>query len=134
MKKIHATFVLSLLVLVACNKLDTYEYIADSGVSISVTLKGVKHAAEQESSFLFCDVEIENHTQKAVFFNVGDMKARMNGKLSEAAYYDSYASVLPEPERLGEGSHLYRIYFVFAGTLDSSELQEFDLVNLGIGG
>jgi len=134
MTKHHAILVFLLLALVACKKLDTYEYVADAGTNINVTLKGVKHAAEHQSTFLFCDVEIEHDTPTPIFFNLGDMKAKVNGELSEAAYYDLYGSDMPEPEELGKGKHLYHIYFAFSEAIDLTEIQEFDLVSFGLSG
>ena len=131
MAKYPATLVFLLLALVTCKKLETYEYVADTGTNINVTLKGVKRAAEK-STFLFCDVEIDHDRQRPILFSIGDMKAKVNGELSEAAHYDSYASVMPEPEELGKGKYLYHIYFVFSEAIEPTEIQEFELINFGV--
>jgi hypothetical protein len=67
-----------------------------------------------------------------VYLDLGRLKASLNGISSKATHYDSLASVIPEKEKLASGESHYKLYFVFPENADSSETQDFNLINYGL--
>ena len=92
----------------------------------------MKAHPKHESIFLYFDFVVENSSNKNVYFNWGNIKARLNDHINEFTYYASLASAEPKTEPLTRGNSIYKLYFVFPEEVGANEIQNFEIQDFGI--
>lgn len=128
----HLTIGIILLLMVGCSRLGSYSYSPHRGIKINVHLKKLKAHPEHKSTFLHFDIQIENNAPNGYYFHPGQLRAKLNGEINEATYYDSLASVETEKLELSRGKNTYHLYFVFSGAVGITEVEDFYIVNFGL--
>jgi hypothetical protein len=128
----HLTVGIILLLMVGCNMLGSYSYSPYKDIKINVQLKKLKAHPEHKSTFLHFDIQIENNSSNDYYFHPGKLKAKFNGEINGATYYDSLASVETEKRELSRGKSVYHLYFVFPEAVGTTEIKDFHMVNFGL--
>ena len=125
----YLIFLFIFLLMFGCSKLGSYSYNPYEGVKVDVKLKKLKIHTEHKSTFLHFDLLIENNAPNDVYFHPGQLRAKLNGEINKATYYDSLASVETEKRKLLRGKSTYHLYFVFPGAVGKTDIKAFDIVN-----
>ena len=110
----------------------TYKYEPIKDVAFTVNTTKLKYHKDIKAVFLYFELTIENKSDKEIYFNLGEIKAELNGEKSTETYYDSLASVLPKKERLKNGQTKLNLYFVFSEKQKNTELKEFKVIDYGL--
>jgi hypothetical protein len=121
-----------LILSVGCKSLGQYKFTPYSGIKMSINFKRFDPAKGDKIAFLYFNLQIKNTSEENFDFNPGQIQAEVNGKLSEATYYSSLASVLPEKKPLEKGKSEYKLYFVFPKDVIIDRVAEFKLIENGL--
>jgi hypothetical protein len=128
----HLTVGIILLLMVGCSRIGSYSYSPHRGIKLIVQLKKLKAHPEHKSTFLHFDIQVENNAPDGYYFHPGQLRAKLNGEINGATYYDSLASVETEKRELSRGKSTYHLYFVFPEAVGTTEIKDFHMVNFGL--
>ncbi len=134
-KRIACSILVILIVaLSSCSKgvSGTYTYEVMKNVTYEVNTKKLKYHSDIKSIFLYFELTIENKSNKEIYLNIGEIKAKLNGELNSDTYYDSLASVMPKKEKLNKGETRLKLYFVFPENPNNEKLNKFEITNYGL--
>ncbi len=131
-KNLFPLFLILSLALIGCKDLGTYKYVPYDDIELSLELNSMKTSSDGSAILLFFDLHISNASDKTYNFHPGQMQAKVNGKLSEAVYYDSIGSVMVEMVELTRGESNYDLYFVLPIEINKVKPIEFELVKFGL--
>ena len=129
------TFLIALLVaLTGCgiNASGTYMYEPIEDVTFKIDTTKLKYKSKIEHVFLYFELNVENNSDKEIYFNFGEMQANLNGEISTSVHYDSLGSGLPQKEKLKKGQTKLKLYFVFSKEQKDKKLKEFKVIKYGL--
>lgn len=110
----------------------TYNYTPYDSIKVEINLRKLKTHPKHKSVFLHFTFAVENSSAKHVYFNSGNIKAKLNEHINEFTYHDSLASTIAETEELKQGTSIYNLYFVFPEEVGTKEIQNFEIQDFGI--
>lgn len=132
MKKKTFVLLISILSVYSCDSLGSYTYVPYDNIKVSFNFKKFTPPGKYGSKSLSFDLLIINEAEKPYFFHPSKLRALVNGKMSQETHYDSFASAIPQEERIKKGKNIYSLYFVISNTAKSDDIEEFEIVNFGI--
>ena len=115
-----------------CKDMGSYDYSPYKNLDLHVNLKKADYSQEHKAMFLYFDLQIKNDVSGDIYFDPGRLQAKVNNTISEATYYDSLASVMPERTILKRGENSFNLYFVLPGMTDLKSIDNFEVLNFGL--
>lgn len=124
----------TILLFSSCNELATLKYYPFPDVAVVLKIKKVAQHENGQDIYTFVHISysIDQLSDEPLSFEVYNIKVTMNGISNTSAYYDTIASVVPGPLRIGKGETNLHVYVVFPGVIKVSKDTKFAILNLGL--
>lgn len=123
-------FIIIFIVASGCGETKIYTHTPEKGITFTIELKEFEFQDSHGATFLYYDLVINNNSDARIYFSPGKLQAASGDNLSEASYYDSLASAMPEEKELARGESVYHLYFMFPGVIDKAK--EVVIRNFGL--
>lgn len=124
----------AILVMAGCKDGATLAFKPYQDVDLVVSVRKVSYHEFEipgKTTFVHFKYETTVRSDSPVYFKVENVALNINGTANNGAYYDTYASIAPNWQRLKKGENVFEIYASFPGAIDAASLSSIKHIRFG---
>jgi hypothetical protein len=132
---VSAAFIVIVAILVIQKDSPLGEYMFSPFDKVDVTVKAIEFKKvdiqEMKVVFFYFEYQVKNTNPKAIQFDPGTMRLKVNSVTNSQTHYHSIASAVTEPIPLSKGESAYYLYGVYPADINRQAIESLSLEDAG---